>query len=45
MLYDTLYDAIRNGKPQAITPEEIRRRIAVMQEAYKQNNIPFPEAK
>ena len=44
-LYDTLFDAIRNGKPQAITPEDIRKRIAVMQEVYKQNNIPFPEVK
>lgn len=44
-LYDSLYDAIRNGKPQLITPQAIRRRIEVMQEAYRQNGIPFPEAK
>ena len=43
-LYDTLFEAIRNGKPQKITPAQIRRRIAVMQEAYKQNNVPFPKA-
>ena len=44
-LYDTLFDAVRNGKPQAITPESIRRRIAAMQKAYEQNNIPFPKVK
>ena len=44
MLYDTLFDAIRNGKPQVITPQSIRRRIAVMQAAYEQNDIPFPKA-
>ena len=42
---DLVYDAIRNGKPQLITPQAIRRRIEVMQEAYRQNGIPFPEAK
>lgn len=44
-LYDTLFEAIRNGKPQEITPANIRRRIAVMQKAYEQNNIPFPSEK
>ena len=43
-LYDTLFESIRNGKPQEITPADIRKRIAVMQEAYRQNNIPFPKA-
>ena len=41
-LYNSLYESIRNGKPQLITPRDIRRRIAVMQAAYEQNNIPFP---
>ena len=44
-LYDTLWDSIREGKPQVITPEAIRRRIAAMQKAYEQNNIPFPTVK
>ncbi|MBO5766683.1 MAG: Gfo/Idh/MocA family oxidoreductase [Lentisphaeria bacterium] len=43
-LYDTLYAAIREGKPQEIKPEDIRRRIAVMQQVYEQNNVPFPKA-
>ena len=42
-LYDSLYRAIRLGEPQLITPEQVRRRIAVMEAAYKQNNIPFPK--
>ena len=42
-LYDTLYRAIRLGEPQVITPEQIRRRVAVLEACYKQNGIPFPE--
>ena len=42
-LYESLYRAIRLGEPQVITPEQVRRRIAVMQQCYIQNNIPFPE--
>lgn len=42
-LYNSLYEAIRNGKEQEIKPEDIRRRIAVMQAAYEQNGISFPD--
>ena len=42
-LYDTLYRAIRLGEPQVITPEQIRRRVAVLETCYRQNGIPFPE--
>ena len=42
-LYNTLFEAIRNGKEQEIKPEDIRRRIAVMQAAYEQNGISFPD--
>lgn len=42
-LYLTLFDAIRNGKPQVIHPKQIRRRIAVLEQCYKLNGIPFPE--
>ena len=42
-LYNTLFEAIRYGKEQEIKPEDIRRRIAVMQSAYEQNGISFPE--
>ena len=41
-LYDTLYRAIRLGEPQVITPEQIRRRVAVLETCYRQNGIPFP---
>lgn len=42
-LYNGLYRSIREGKPQEITPQEVRRRIAVLQRCYELNNIPFPE--
>ena len=42
-LYESLYRAIRLGEKQLITPEQVRRRIEVMQTCYIQNNIPFPE--
>ena len=41
-LYDSLYRAIRLGEPQLITPEQVRKRIAVMEQCYRQNDIPFP---
>ncbi len=34
-LYADLYAAIRGGRPQAVTPESVRRRVAVMEEARK----------
>ncbi len=43
-LYTSLYNTIRNGKPQVITSEQVRRRIAVLQQCYKLNGIPFPES-
>ena len=42
-LYLSLYDAIRKGTPQLITAEAVRRRIAVLEQCYKLNGIPFPE--
>ncbi|MBQ7393721.1 MAG: Gfo/Idh/MocA family oxidoreductase [Lentisphaeria bacterium] len=42
-LYESLYRSIRLGEPQIVTPEQVRRRIEVMQTCYIQNNIPFPE--
>lgn len=42
-LYDSLYDAIRNGKPQLITAQQVRRRIAVLEQCYRLNGIPFPQ--
>ena len=41
--YADLYDAIRKGTPQLITAEAVRRRISVLEQCYKLNNIPFPE--
>lgn len=34
-LYADLYAAIREGRPQAITPESVRRRVAIMEKARK----------
>ncbi len=42
-LYAGLYQAVRNGRVQEITPEQIRRRVAVMEQCYRQAGIPFPE--
>lgn len=32
-MYDNLYEAIREGKPQMITPQTVRRRVLVMEKA------------
>ena len=32
-LYSSLYETIKNGKPQAITPQQVRIRVAVMEKA------------
>jgi hypothetical protein len=42
-LYNGLWRSIREGAPQVITPQSVRRRVAVMEECYKQSGIPFPE--
>jgi scyllo-inositol 2-dehydrogenase (NADP+) len=42
-LYRGLWAAIREGKPQEITPESARRRVAVLEACYRQRGIPFPE--
>ncbi len=42
-LYTDLWGAIREGRPQRITPEQVRRRVAVLQRCYEINDIPFPE--
>ena len=42
-LYTGLWQAIRNGAPQFITPQQVRRRVAVLEQCYKMSNIPFPE--
>ena len=44
-LYTGLYRSIHEGHPQEITPECVRRRIAVLQRCYELNNIPFPIAR
>ena len=41
-MYTTLFDTIRHGKPQVITPQSVRRRVAVMQRCYELSGIPFP---
>lgn len=42
-LYRSLWATIREGKPQEITPESARRRVAVLEACYRQRGIPFPE--
>jgi predicted dehydrogenase len=42
-LYNGLWRSIREGAPQVITPQSVRRRVAVMEQCYKQSGIPFPE--
>jgi predicted dehydrogenase len=42
-LYTGLWQSIREGKPQEITPQSVRRRVAVLEQCYKQSGIPFPE--
>jgi len=42
-LYTDLWRTIREGRPQAITPEAVRRRVAVMEACYRQRGVPFPE--
>lgn len=41
-LYTDLYQTLRHGKPQVITPESVRRRVAVMQRCYELSGVPFP---
>lgn len=35
--YHSLYDTLVNGAPQAVTPEQVRQQIAVMEECFRQN--------
>lgn len=42
-LYTDLWRTIREGAPQTITPQSVRRRVAVLQKCYELSGIPFPE--
>jgi hypothetical protein len=42
-LYIDLWKTIREKRLQVITPEVVRRRVAVMETCYRQCGIPFPE--
>ncbi len=42
-LYSDLWRTIREGAPQVITPQSVRRRVQVLQKCYEQSDIPFPE--
>ncbi|MDR1284157.1 MAG: Gfo/Idh/MocA family oxidoreductase [Opitutaceae bacterium] len=42
-MYDSLWRTIREGAPQLITPDAVRRRVAVLEKCYRQCGIPFPE--
>jgi predicted dehydrogenase len=39
-LYDTVREHLINGKPLAVTPEQVRRQIWVMEETHRQNPLP-----
>jgi predicted dehydrogenase len=39
-LYSTVYDHLVDGAPLAVTPEQVRRQIWVMEEAHRQNPMP-----
>jgi hypothetical protein len=39
-IYDGLYDAAVRGKPLAVTLPQVRRQIAVLEEARRQNPLP-----
>jgi scyllo-inositol 2-dehydrogenase (NADP+) len=41
-LYNGLWSSIREGAPQVITPQSVRRRVAVLEQCYKLSGIPFP---
>jgi predicted dehydrogenase len=38
-LYDTIYDHLTKGTPLAVTPEQVRQQIQVMEEAHRQNPL------
>lgn len=42
-LYRGMWAAVREGQPLAITPETVRRRVAVLEECYRQRGVPFPQ--
>jgi scyllo-inositol 2-dehydrogenase (NADP+) len=42
-LYTGLWKTMREGQPQEITPQSVRRRVAVLEQCYKLSGIPFPE--
>lgn len=42
-LYNDLWRTIREDAPQIITPQSVRRRVAVLEECYRQSGVPFPE--
>jgi len=42
-LYASLWDAVRLGRPQVITPASVRRRVAVLERCYRLSGIAFPE--
>lgn len=42
-LYSDLWRAVREGAPQVITPQSVRRRVAVLQKCYELSGISFPE--
>jgi len=39
-IYDNVYGAITRGEPLLVTPSQVRRQIAVLEEAHRQNPLP-----
>jgi hypothetical protein len=39
-IYDSLYDALTEGKALIVTLPQVRRQIAILEEAHRQNPLP-----
>ena len=40
LIYDNVYDVLMNGGKQIITPAQVRKQIAVIEECHRQNRLP-----
>jgi hypothetical protein len=38
--YDNVFDVLRNGAERLITPDQVRKQIAVIEECHRQNPLP-----
>jgi predicted dehydrogenase len=40
LFYDNVFDVLENGAERIVTPEQVRKQIAVMEECHRQNPLP-----